>query len=88
LLTADRFFADCYDAGCCPRFQRYKIGLAIKTEEYVPTNTPTISAKAKVLISSPELERIKITKTTNRVVKDVMTVRLSDWLILRFKTVI
>ena len=59
----------------------------MNTEEYVPINTPTMSAKANVLISSPELERKKITKTTNSVVKDVITVRLKDWLMLRLSTV-
>ena len=62
----------------CLRLQRYRIGLAMNTEEYVPTNIPKIRAKANVLISSPELVRKKRTKTINNVVKDVTTVRLSD----------
>jgi len=47
--------------------------------------TPTIRARAKVLISSPTLEKKKMVKTTTRVVKEVIKVRLSDWLILRLR---
>ena len=50
-------------------------GVAIKTEEYVPTTTPIISANINPLIDSPP--KIKIAIRTSKVVKDVFKVLLS-----------
>ena len=50
------------------------IGVAIKTEEYVPTITPIISANINPLIDSPPIINIAI--STINVVNEVLRVRL------------
>ena len=48
-------------------------GVAIKTEEYVPTTTPIISANINPLIDSPP--KINIAIRTSKVVKDVFKLK-------------
>ena len=48
------------------------IGVAIKTEEYVPTNTPTINAKRSPLKESAP--KINIANNTTSVVNEVFSV--------------
>ena len=56
-------------------------GVAMHTDEYVPTTIPISRAKAKPLITSPP--KINVTNNTKNVVRDVLTVRLIVLLIDR-----
>ena len=49
-------------------------GVAINSEEYVPTKTPTIKANIKPLIASPP--KMKIANKTTSVVNEVLMVLL------------
>ena len=50
-------------------------GVAINSEEYVPTKTPTIKANIKPLIASPP--KMKIANKTTSVVNEVLMVLLN-----------
>ena len=50
-------------------------GVAINSEEYVPTITPTISANINPRIASPP--KIKMANNTTSVVKEVLMVLLN-----------
>jgi hypothetical protein len=56
-------------------FQKIKIGLAMKIDEYVPTMIPTTSANENPLNTCPPNK--KSDKAVNNVNPDVRTVRLS-----------
>ena len=62
--------------------QNNTIGLATKTEEYVPTVIPQTSANEKACSTGPP--QMKSATTVRNVRPDVITVRLSVWLMLLF----